>query len=163
MWVIAHSCALIRSQKFSVEVTPEKRAGEQSIHVLDKSNNILCVGSIRAWAVSRQNMSLMKSLLGIILLLLPVISAKECRLRADASEMLSVEYGVDPSGIRWGTHVHFCVRNTFCPGTQIRSQWRWRTDRSTACSCLRRAARGSPPSTSSTRERTKLNGRQRKH
>ena len=28
MWVIAHSCALIRSQKFSVEVTPEKRAGE---------------------------------------------------------------------------------------------------------------------------------------
>ena len=45
-------------------------------------------------------MSLMKSLLGIILLLLPVIFAKECRLRADASEMLSVEYGVDPSGIR---------------------------------------------------------------
>ena len=45
-------------------------------------------------------MSLMKSSLGIVLLLLPVIFAKECRLRADASEMLSVEYGVDPSGIR---------------------------------------------------------------
>ena len=83
-----------------MEVTPEKRAGEQSIHVLDKSNNVPCVESIRAWAVSRQNMSLMKSLLGIVLLLLPVIFAKECRLRADASEMLSVEYGVDPSGIR---------------------------------------------------------------
>ena len=50
--------------------------------------------------MSRQNMSLMKSSLGIVLLLLPVIFAKECRLRADASEMLSVEYGVDPSGIR---------------------------------------------------------------
>ena len=55
-------------------------------------------------------MSLVKSLLGIVLLLLPVIFAKECRLRADASEMLSVEYGVDPSGIRLGPHVHFCSK-----------------------------------------------------
>merc|ERR1712223_1817329 len=93
------------SQKFSVDVTPEKRAGEQSIHVLDKSNNIPCVESIRAWAVSRQIMSLMKSLLGIVLLLLPVIFAKEGRLRADASEMLSVEYGVDPSGIRYADQI----------------------------------------------------------
>ena len=30
MWVIARSCALIRSQKFSVEVTPEKKGGRAS-------------------------------------------------------------------------------------------------------------------------------------
>ena len=58
-------------------------------------------GDTRAAEQATQAMSMKSMILLLLNLLLPALSfAQECRLKEGASELLSVDYYVDPSGIR---------------------------------------------------------------